>query len=250
MFNNCNPKTNGELFFYNKIQNNINTIFDVGCRIDSEFINFKGNVHYFDPVEKFINDIKPIPKLNNNSYYNSFGLGSTNEEKYYYPNYQSFYNRTVSCSTNDDKNKIKLQIKKGIDYMKNNDISRVDFLKIDTEGYEFEVIKGFEEYIENIHIIQFEYGGTFMDNNVKLNDVITYLKKYNFTNFCYLSQNKLIKIEDMVNFIIDTIKQAQKHGYPAKIKAIHNGIINDHYNYSNIVCINKNSDLQNLFNSL
>ena len=82
-----------------------------------------------------------------------------------------------------------------------------------------------------------------MDNNVKLNDVITYLKKYNFTNFCYLSQNKLIKIEDMVNFIFDTIKQAQKHGYPAKIKAIHNGIINDHYNYSNIVCINKNSDL-------
>lgn len=35
-----------------------NVIFDVGCRSDSEFVNFHGEVHYFDPVNEFIVDLK------------------------------------------------------------------------------------------------------------------------------------------------------------------------------------------------
>ena len=49
MFGNCNPKTNGEEKFFMDIKDNINIIFDVGCRSDSAFINFNGEVHYFDP---------------------------------------------------------------------------------------------------------------------------------------------------------------------------------------------------------
>jgi hypothetical protein len=36
MFNNCDPKTNGEEGFYNKIKDCIGVIFDVGCRTYSE----------------------------------------------------------------------------------------------------------------------------------------------------------------------------------------------------------------------
>ena len=50
VFNNCNPKTNGEERFFNHIKNNITTIFDVGCRSDTEFDIFEGDVHYFEPV--------------------------------------------------------------------------------------------------------------------------------------------------------------------------------------------------------
>ena len=90
-------------------------------------------------------------------------------------------------------------------------IKNIDFIKIDTEGYEFNVIKGFEEYIENINIIQFEYGGTFLDNNVKLNNLVDYLKNFGFHKFAYLTPNGLYFITDF----------------------------NDHYQYCNIVCLNK-----------
>ena len=58
----------------------------------------------------------------------------------------------------------------------------VHVLKIDTEGYELEVLKGSKKLLESgkIHYIQFEYGGTFIDNNLKLNDVISFLSKFDY----------------------------------------------------------------------
>lgn len=215
MFGNCNSKTNGEFKFFTDIKNNINIIFDVGCRADSEFIDFSGEVHYFDPVNEFIEKLKENKNLNKISYFNNFGLGEDNKELYYYPRYQSFYDRINGCSVSDDANKIILNIKKGKDYIISNNIKNIDFLKIDTEGYELNVLKGFEEYLENVKIIQFEYGGTFLDNNTKLIDVVNYLQQKGFYKFSYLTNDG-----DGTELITD---------------------FTDHYQYCNIVCINKNS---------
>jgi FkbM family methyltransferase len=214
MFNNCNSKTNGEEKFFIYIKDKINVIFDVGCREDSEFINFNGEVHYFDPINKFIENLKNQKNINKKSYFNNFGLGNENNEIYYYPKFESFYDRTKSCGFSDNSNKILLSIKKGKDYVINNNIKSIDFLKIDTEGFELNVLKGFGDFLKNIKIIQFEYGGTFLDNNTKLIDVINYLKNKNFYKFSYLTNESLIPITDF----------------------------NDHWQYCNIVCLNKNSD--------
>jgi FkbM family methyltransferase len=214
MFNNCNSKTNGEHKFFMDIKNEINVIFDVGCRSDSEFIDFTGEVHYFDPIHEFIEKLKTKKNLNKKSYFNNFGLGNANNQFYYYPKYQSFYDRIISCHTSDDDNKILLHVKKGKDYVINNNIEKIDFLKIDTEGYELNVLQGFEDCLENIKIIQFEYGGTFLDNKIKLIDVKNYLEQKGFYKFSYLTNNGPALITDF----------------------------NDHYQYCNIVCVNKNSD--------
>ena len=215
MFNDCcDPKNNGEYKFFMDIKDKINVIFDVGCRSDSEFIYFTGEVHYFDPVNEFIENLKKIENLNKISYFNNFGLGEENKEIYYYPKYESFYNRINSCYICDDANKILLNIKKGKDYIINNNIKNIDFLKIDTEGYELNVLQGFEDYLENVKIIQFEYGGTFLDNNKKLIDVINYLEQKGFYKFSYLTNYGSELITDFT----------------------------DHYQYCNIVCINKKSD--------
>jgi FkbM family methyltransferase len=214
MFNNCDSKYNGEEKFFMDIKNFINIIFDVGCRSDTEFINFSGEVHYFDPVESFVEELKNQKNINKKSYFNNFGLGSENKELYYYPRYQSFYDRINSCTFSDDSNKILLHIKKGKEYVIDNNIQNIDFLKIDTEGYELEVLQGFDDFLENIKIIQFEYGGTFLDNNTKLIDVKNYLENKGFYKFSYLTNDGPILITDF----------------------------NDHYQYCNIVCINKNSN--------
>jgi len=214
MFNNCDPLTNGENSFYNNIKNKINIIFDVGCRSDTIFTSFGGEVHYFEPVKEFIDNLTKQPNNNKQSYFNNFGLGNENNEIFYYPIYQSFYDRINSCNISGDKDKVLLQIRKAKDYMLENNINNIDFLKIDTEGYEFNVLKGFEDKIKNIKIIQFEYGGTFIDNNTKLIDVINYLKDNGFNKFYYLVNNGVVSITDF----------------------------SDHYQYCNIICLNNNID--------
>lgn len=215
IFNNQDSKTNGEEKIYLNIKNKINTIFDVGSRSDSEFVDFDGEVHYFDPIESFIDDLQNQPNKNKTSYFNKFGLGNKNTELHYYPRYQSFYNRINSCKVDDDSNKILLSIKKGKDYVIEKNIQNIDFLKIDTEGYELNVLEGFEDFLGNIKIIQFEYGGTFLDNNTKLIDVKNYLEKNGFHKFAYLTHYGTEIITDF----------------------------SDHYQYCNIICINKNCDL-------
>ena len=212
MFNNIDPKTNGEELFFNQIKNNINCIFDVGCRSDSEFINFEGEVHYFEPVSDFIENLKTQPNQNKSSFFNNFGLGDKNSERYYYPKYQSFIDRTVSCHYSDESNKRLLHIKKASDYVTENNIPTIDFLKIDTEGYELLVLKGFEDQLQKVKIIQFEYGGTFLDT--KLMDVINYLSQRDFHHFSYLTKDGPVLINDF----------------------------SDHYQYCNIVCVNRTSD--------
>jgi FkbM family methyltransferase len=214
MFNNCNSKTNGERKFYLDIKNNINTIFDIGCRSDSEFIDFSGEVHYFDPNDAFIEKLKTCTNSNVKSYFNNFGLGEENKHLYYYPKYESFFDRFISWYVSDANNKILLNIKKAKDYILEKNITNIDFVKIDTEGYELNVLKGFEDLLKNVKIIQFEYSGTFLDNKIKLIDVITYLEENGFYKFSYLTPTGPVPI---VSF-------------------------KDHYQYCNIVCINIQSD--------
>jgi len=57
------------------------------------------------------------------------------------------------------------------------------FKKIDTKGYELQVLEGFQDFLKNIKIILFEYGGTNIDNNIKLLDIITYLELNGFHKF-------------------------------------------------------------------
>jgi FkbM family methyltransferase len=174
--NNCNSKTNGESKFLREIEGKINVIFDVGCRYDTEFTMFHGEVHYFDPVTDYIENLKTQYNANKISYFNNVGLGNENKELYYYPLYQSFYDRTNSCGVSNNSEKRSLTIKKAKDYIIEKKVGSIDFLKIDTEGHEFDVLLGFEDFLEKVKIIQFEYGETFLDNNRKLIDVITYLQ--------------------------------------------------------------------------
>ncbi len=53
-----------------------------------------------------------------------------------------------------------IELIKGDDFLRNNQIAEVDFLKLDIEGAEYDAIIGFEEHIKNgkIKMIQFEYG--------------------------------------------------------------------------------------------
>lgn len=208
-FNNCDEKTNGELLFWNTKKDSFEIVFDVGCRQDSLFSTFQGEVHYFDPVEQFISKLK-VTCYNTKSFFNVYGLSDKNEELDYFPGCQSFLNRTLGCKKDFSGNKLVLKVRKAVDYINENNITKIDFLKIDTEGYELNVLKGFEDKLSIVKVIQFEYGGTYIDAKIKLMDVINYLKSFGFCDFCYLTQKGQQLITDF----------------------------SDHYHYCNIVCVN------------
>jgi FkbM family methyltransferase len=215
MFNNTNPETNGERAFYECIKDRLEVVFDVGCRYDSCFTEFPGDVHYFEPVPEYIEQLKQTTAMVNNnrrSYFNAFGLGNENKTLDYYPKWQSFYDRSKTLCEYSFANATKtLLIRKATDYIDEHTIPRVDLLKIDTEGYEFEVIKGFGDYLKNVQWIQFEYGGTYLDSCVKLMEVVAYLRNAGFDDFSYLTPNGTAPIQDFT----------------------------DHYQYCNIVCVNR-----------
>ena len=207
------PNFNGEYFLYSFIENHIKSIFDVGCRDDSLFKNFGGTVHYFEPSIDSIEKLKKQLNYNKKSYYNNIALSDKTGNFYYYPKYQSLHNRIKSCNIDDDENKQLISAMTGFDYVKNNNINEIDFLKIDVEGHEFSVIKGFKESISCVNVIQFEYGGTFIDTGIKLIDIKNYLNGI-FDDFYYLKPTSITKITDFT----------------------------DHYMYCNIVCFNKKYD--------
>ena len=62
------------------------------------------------------------------------------------------------------------------------DIDRVDLLKIDTEGHELEVLKGFERHIRNnkVDLIHFEFNEMNIISRVFFKDIWDFLPNYNF----------------------------------------------------------------------
>jgi len=67
-------------------------------------------------------------------------------------------------------------------YVENFNISKIEYLKIDTEGNELNVLKGSKNSLsaKKIKCGQFEYGGTYSDNGTKLSDVVLFLEEYGY----------------------------------------------------------------------
>ncbi len=98
----------------------------------------------------------------------------------------TYYKRKYNLLNFFDKKKVyvtfKVKIKKLNNYIEVNKIDKIDFLKIDTEGYEYEILRGLEKKIRIVNIIMFEH---HYDNMIKKNytftDINNFLRINNFT---------------------------------------------------------------------
>ena len=78
------------------------------------------------------------------------------------------------------KHDIQCRVRKACDYMRENNIECIDFLKIDVEGMDFKVIEGFEDSIEKVRALQFEYGIFNISSHDLLADFCKYLDEKGF----------------------------------------------------------------------
>ncbi|MDA9708148.1 FkbM family methyltransferase [Alphaproteobacteria bacterium] len=155
-------------------------IFDVGGHNGEsiKFFNkyFKPCYFYtFEPLEKnfFILKKNTINIADKIKYFN-FALGDKKEKKVIKEMFETSSSTLNDINENSNyfkKKKFFLGVKnnermfveknifieKGTDIIKKFSINKVDLLKVDTEGYEYNVIKGFGEDIRKIELILFEH---------------------------------------------------------------------------------------------
>ena len=77
--------------------------------------------------------------------------------------------------------KIEIKIYRLKEYIEKNNIEKIDFMKIDTEGYELEILLGLENKIKLVDIIMFEHHyDNMIKKNYTYNDIYELLIKNNF----------------------------------------------------------------------
>ena len=76
---------------------------------------------------------------------------------------------------------IEVELTKLCDYFDNNNINNVDFLKIDTEGSEFDILNGLDDDITKVKVIYFEHHYDLMlKKKYKFKDINNLLLNNNF----------------------------------------------------------------------
>lgn len=192
-------------FFKKNLKKQI-VLFDVGShhgetiRLFSKKIKLK-EFHCFEASSiNFKILTKNIKNFNFkiNYYLNNLGVGSNSKKKYIHQTIESSSSTINQLNTDSIyfKKKLKiLGIKKTnkfykkipvkmitLDkYMINKKIKKIDILKIDTEGFELNVLKGLKLKHRYIKFIYFEHHFDNMINkNYKFKDINLLLKKYGF----------------------------------------------------------------------
>jgi len=236
-----------ELKIYEYLSNNFKVVFDVGVRDDLDYFKIHPlcDYHLFEPHVPFILSIKDqlsfIEKnFNHKIFLNEYGLSDKNEDnKIYYKDIQSFethWNTNIPSIHHGEQ----YSLKKLDNYINQNNISNIDFLKIDVEQLDFQVILGGLQaikYDNKVSYIQIEYSGGIRQYVDLLDNFTFYLvmepvllgaiNSMNTTSIDFSSS--LIKLDDsIINFIDNTVSPTGNGG---NIFGIHKKIINnDHDN--------------------
>ena len=137
---------------------------------------FKGkHIEYFNFALGKKKEIKYIKEMNESS---SSTFNHINQESKYFKRKNLLLNLTNKKSFYLEK---KVLIEKAKDIVIKYQINKIDFLKIDTEGYELNVLNGFEEQLCNINVILFEHHYDLMiKKNYTFRDINNFLNKNGF----------------------------------------------------------------------
>ena len=187
---NHNIHSNGELVVLKKLSTlNPKVIIDGGANIGDYSLmanrtNPNCKVYAFEPVQNTYNELTNNTKGYNNIVPLKKGLFSSNCTKeinlFNSNQHSSIYNMEKAYYQSSEKSTIELV--SGDDFMKENEIETIDFLKIDVEGAEYEAIKGFEKSFKEgkIKAIQFEYGYVNITTKKLLIDFHHLLEEYGY----------------------------------------------------------------------
>lgn len=186
-------------------------IFDIGANSGCYSIFYatkykNSKIYSFEPVKMIYHKLRKnlhMNKIKNIKSYNfgffdkkmktKIGLPSNkksnrvNNKKNYMVN-DGFY------SIFEKRNPQQIELKTFDNFIKKNLIKKISFIKIDTEGSEYQILKGAQYSIKKFRpIVQFEYNHvTKKLNKNKIKDYMKFFKNLNYKKF-YLAKNFKLK---------------------------------------------------------
>lgn len=185
---------NGEFWFLRKLveqsKNEKNNIFfDVGAFKGhwTFFLNnysnkhsVKNKIYAFEPTPSTYKHLKINTKTHQNIKVYKKALFSSVKKINFYHQGNEF--GTNSFKYEDEKKRIKVETDTIDNFVSKNKIKKINLVKCDVEGYDFEVIKGAKYSLKNevINFLQFEYNHRWIDNKVFLKDVFDFVKNKNY----------------------------------------------------------------------
>jgi len=187
----------------NKVSTKI--VFDIGAHHGESLLLYCKNfniqsIYSFEPIYENFNKLENIKKKINNNYKTKVylenvacgeveknieiqKLNESSSSTIKKINFESKYFKKKNFLLNLKKNFKVSQIKqiKLSEYIRKKAINKIDFMKIDTEGYEFEVLKGLENNIKNINCVLFEHHyDNMIKKGYKFSDINNLLLKNDF----------------------------------------------------------------------
>lgn len=193
-------------------------IFDIGANkgdytqmiIDN--INVENyTIHLFEPVPAFFEVLEERFKGNTNIILNNLALHQSERTLTF--NFinaiqdgvrgcSSFINRPVFKTWPVEK--IKVKTKRLTSYTKENNIDNIDFIKIDTEGTELNVLRGAYKLLEEhkIKLMQVEYGETYKDANNEMNTLLSLIRMFGYDIY-EMIDGKLVKKDFVEDYKFD-----------------------------------------------
>lgn len=115
-----------------------------------------GEVHSFEPVPQYFKLLRKIKEENPeyNLYVNNAALGENHgKSQITVTNKRNIgWNTMIPDFMNEDeiKENIEIDVLRLTDYFTERNIERINLIKIDTEGFEFPIMKGFKEYLQKM----------------------------------------------------------------------------------------------------
>jgi FkbM family methyltransferase len=176
-----------------------NTTIDIGANVGTYTVELQKNsknVICFEPLKKNIRYLKYLIKKNVKIY--NYALSNKNKFEYIYIPKVNF-NYDYALATLNYKNIIKLKEFKRIKiklrkfdklFSNTHSFKDIDFIKIDVEGHELEVLKGMNKFLKKskpIFLIEIE-----KRHNVSFDKVFLFFRDKNYKS--YILKNKKILV--------------------------------------------------------
>jgi FkbM family methyltransferase len=149
----------------------VHTIMDIGARDSSMPHLFpEARVALFEPMPSQAERLSAVWGTTPRVSVHPYGLGEDDTTLTYYTNTESFVKRRVHVQSHSP---ISLPIKSFGSALAELGWESIDFVKIDTEGYEYTILKSAKSLIDShrIKFIQFEMGGTIFDVDITMHDI-------------------------------------------------------------------------------
>jgi FkbM family methyltransferase len=205
--------TNGEQLILSSLIKNNDIVFDVGANVGDWSLRVFSSapeafIYAFEPIPQAYSVLEKNLKIHPARVFNKAISNKKGEKAIAYYNrsqqwaeLSSFYRRqevekqcdlipvllTVPTSDLDS-------------FCMEKNIDAIDFLKIDTEGSELDILKGAQRLLSNKRVayVQFEYGGTYIDAQTTLKEAFDILTGHGYTVYRIMPTG-LIRIKEWRN---------------------------------------------------